>query len=401
MRKSIRLLSKLTFLMTMIFLPILAPSPALAQEIKVGVILPLTGKLARFGEIERDSFLMAVEEINGGGGIHGRMIALIIEDTASRPGIGRLAIKKLISKDKVVVVGGGCSSPVTYEAAVLAQEEEVPFLINTASANKITEEGWKYVFRLNPPVSEYPRALTSFLKDVARVRTAALLYEESPFGRFGLKKFLRMCKRSGFKVVMRRGYEVDRVDFKPLLIRLIKKKPELVYLVTHATDTSMIMHQAMELNFNPKLFVWRAPGLTIPGSYRYAGHASEYLFSPALWSPHLPYPGAKDYYDKFVERFNSTPGYHGAEAYAAMHVIADALRRARSLTPKDVRDALSKTDIMTVFGPVKFISYGKKAQQNLLTTLLVQRIGRRLEVVWPEAIATKRYVCPVPKWNER
>ena len=143
MRKSIRRLSKLTFLMTMIFLPILAPSPALAQEIKVGVILPLTGKLARFGEIERDSFLMAVEEINGGGGIHGRMIALIIEDTASRPGIGRLAIKKLISKDKVVVVGGGCSSPVTYEAAVLAQEEEVPFLINTASANKITEEGWK------------------------------------------------------------------------------------------------------------------------------------------------------------------------------------------------------------------------------------------------------------------
>ena len=385
----------------MIFLTAVAPFPTLAEEIKVGVILPLSGKLARFGEIERDSFLMAVEEINGAGGIHERMIDLIVEDTASRPETGRSAIKKLISEDKVVVVGGGCSSPVTYEAAALAQEEEIPFLVNTASADKITEMGWEYVFRLNPPVSRYPVALTSFLKDVARVRTAAILYEDSHFGRYGLKKFLRMCKKSSFKVVMRRAYETDRVDFKPLLIRLVKKRPDTVYLVAHGTETAMIMQQAMELNFNPRLTVWRAPGLTIPESYGYAGPASEYLFSPALWSPNLPYPGAKDFYDKFFERFNTAPDYHGAEAYAAMHVIADALKRAKPLTPKDVRETLADTNMMTVFGPVRFISYGKKARQNLPLTLLLQRIGGGLEVVWPKKVATERYVCPVPKWSER
>ena len=69
---------------------------ALAENIKVGVILPLTGKLAKFGEIENKSFLMAAEEINAAGGIHGKKIELIIEDTTGKPDVGRSAIEKLI-----------------------------------------------------------------------------------------------------------------------------------------------------------------------------------------------------------------------------------------------------------------------------------------------------------------
>lgn len=402
MGKSIRLLSiTLALLMAMISLPILAPSPALGQGIRVGVLLPLEGKLASYGEIERESFSMAVDEINAAGGVNGKMIDLKVEDTASMPEKGLAAMKKLISEDKALVVGGGCSSPVTYAVAALAQEQKVPFLVNTASADKITEKGWEYVFRLNQPVSEYPRALISFLKDVARVRTAAVLFEDTPFGRFGLKKFLRMCKKSGLRVLMRRGYEEEILDFKPLLIRLVKKRPGLVYLISHPADTSMIMQQAMELNFNPKLFVWRAPVYTIPDSFRYVGATSEYLFSTALWSPSLPYPGAKDYCEKFEESFNSTPDYHGAQAYAAMHVLADALRRAKFLTHKDVRDALAETHMMTVYGPVSFISYGKKTQQNSLPTFLVQRINGRPEVIWPREIASARYVYPVPEWRKR
>jgi branched-chain amino acid transport system substrate-binding protein len=184
------MVAKLSITFVLLITGLFSTTSALAQGIKVGVILPLTGKLAHPGEIERDSFLMAMEEINAAGGIRGRMIDLIMEDTASRPEMGRLAVKKLISKDNVIVLGGGCSSPVTYEAAALAQEEKIPFVINTASADKITEEGWKYVFRLNPPANEYPRTLALFLKEVARVKTAAVLFEDGPFGRFGLKRFL-------------------------------------------------------------------------------------------------------------------------------------------------------------------------------------------------------------------
>jgi branched-chain amino acid transport system substrate-binding protein len=77
------------------------------------------------------------------------------------------------------------------------------------------------------------------------------------------------------------------------------------------------------------------------------------------------------------------------------------LKRAKSITPKDVRDALATTDMMTAFGPVKFVSYDKKTQQNKLPTFMVQWQKGELETVWPKGVAKKKYVFPVPKWNER
>ena len=74
-----------------------------AKTIKVGVILPLTGKLAKFGEIENKSFLMAAEEINAAGGVNGKKIELIIEDTTGKPDVGRSAIEKLISAEATPV----------------------------------------------------------------------------------------------------------------------------------------------------------------------------------------------------------------------------------------------------------------------------------------------------------
>jgi branched-chain amino acid transport system substrate-binding protein len=79
-----------------------------------------------------------------------------------------------------------------------------------------------------------------------------------------------------------------------------------------------------------------------------------------------------------------------------MQVIADALKRTKVLTPAKVRDALAKTKMTTVFGPVKFISYNKKSRQNRLPTYLVQWIDGKAEIVWPKNMATKKYVYPRP-----
>jgi branched-chain amino acid transport system substrate-binding protein len=76
-----------------VFLITIFVGPVCADSIKVGVVLPLTGKLAKFGEIENKSFLMAVEEINAAGGVNGKKIDLIIEDTTGKPDVGRSAIE--------------------------------------------------------------------------------------------------------------------------------------------------------------------------------------------------------------------------------------------------------------------------------------------------------------------
>jgi branched-chain amino acid transport system substrate-binding protein len=373
-----------------------------AETVKVGVLLPLTGSQAKFGEIEKRSFEMAAEEINAMGGVNGKKIELLFEDDTGKPDVGRSGMEKLISREKVPVITGGYSSSVTAAAAPVAQRFQVPFVICTGSADDITEKGYNYIFRINQFASEYPNAVESFLKEVAKdVKSVALLYENSAFGQSSSKSFEEDAKRLGLKIVVKEGYQAGAIDFKPILTKVKAANPDMIYMVSYVMDASLLMRQSKELRINPKMFVGGGAGFTLPEFAKSAGDAANGVFSATLWIETLPFPGAKAYFDKFKKKYGSETEYHGAEAYAAMYVVADALKRAKSITPKDVREALTKTDMKTAFGPVKFISYDKKTQQNKLDTYLVQWQNGELDAVWPKSSATKKYIYPTPPWDKR
>jgi branched-chain amino acid transport system substrate-binding protein len=376
--------------------------PVLAADtIKVGVVLPLTGAQAKFGEIEKNSFLMALEEINAGGGVAGKKIELVVEDDTGKPDVGRSAMEKLITQDKVVAVTGGYASNVTFAMAPVAQQRKVPFLVVTGSDDAITEKKWDYVFRLSPPASEYPQALNDFLSVVVKPQTVAILHENSNFGQSSSKSFAEQAQALGLKVLMKEGYEAGAVDFKPLLTKVKAANPDLIYMVSYVMDAGLLMRQSKELDINPKLFVGGGAGFTLPEFIKNAGPAADFVFSATLWVETVPYPGAKAYFDKYAAKFKDDTEYHGAEAYAGMYVVADALKRAKALTPEAVREAMVATNMMTVFGPVKFVSYDKKTQQNKLPTYLVQWQKGKLETVWPKEMATSPAGYPVPKWSDR
>lgn len=374
----------------------LTVTPSFAQDtVKVGIILPLTGEKAKFGEIEKKSFAMALEEINAAGGINGKQLEFVYEDDTGRPDVARSAAEKLITKDKVVMLGGGYGSSETFAIAGVAQQSQIPFLVSTGSDNKITEQRWEYIFRLNPPVGDYPKGLESFLTEVVKPKTAAILFENTNFGSSGSKEFQHICDRLGIKVVMSEGYQSGGVDFKPLLVKVKQTNPDLVYMISYLMDASLLMNQSMELRITPKLFVGGAAGFTLPEFRQNAGKASEGVFSATLWYQTLPYPGAKEYYDKFQKKYNQETEYHGAEGYASAYVIADTLKRTKTMEPADVKASLAATDMMTVFGPVKFVAYDKMTNQNKLPTYLVQWQEGKLELVWPKDVASKPFMYPV------
>jgi branched-chain amino acid transport system substrate-binding protein len=368
-------------------------SPAAA--VKVGIVLPLTGAEAKFGEIEKRSFEMAVDEINKQGGIKGEKIELIMEDDTGRPEVGRSVAEKLINKDKVVMLGGGYSSSVTYAVAGVAQQNRIPFLVNTGSADKITTSGWDYVFRLNPPVSEYAGAIESLLTEIVKPETVVILNENSLFGTSGAKSFEETCTKLGYKVLLKQGYEAGGIDFKPVLVRVKQLNPDIIYMVSYIMDASLLMKQAKELKLTPKMFIGGAAGFTMPEFMKNAGVAAEKVISATLWYQSLDYPGAMQYFKNYKARYKDDTEYHGAEAYAAAQIIADALIRAKSFNPDDIKQALSETYAMTVFGPVKFISYDKFKNQNKLPTYVVQWINGKLELVWPSSMASKQFVYPI------
>jgi branched-chain amino acid transport system substrate-binding protein len=185
--------------------------------VKVGVVLPLTGPHAKFGEIEKNSFLLGLEQINANGGVKGMPVELVFEDDGSKFDRGRAAAEKLIVQQRVIALTGGYSSSVSFAVASVAQRWGIPFLVTTGSADEITEQGWDYVFRICQPVSEYSKALIDFLQEVVKPQRVAIIYENSMFGQAAAKEFTDQVVDIGWKIVLSGSYEPETTDFKPLL----------------------------------------------------------------------------------------------------------------------------------------------------------------------------------------
>ncbi|MGQ9497747.1 MAG: ABC transporter substrate-binding protein [Desulfotomaculales bacterium] len=377
---------------------------ATKEVIKIGVILPLTGSEAMFGEMEKNSFLMAYEELKAAGKttIGDKEIQLLFEDDQGKQDVAKAAAEKLVNQDKVVMLTGGYTSSCTKVIAGSAQAMGIPFLIVTGSADDITKQGWQWVFRgAAAPSSKYTGALWNMMDQVIKPKRVALIYENTDFGTSSAKGFRAACEQRGINIVFDQAYEKGALDFKPMLANMKKTNPDVVFAVSYVMDAALIVKQMKELDFNVNLFIGGGAGYTMPEFKENAGDAAEYVASTTLWVPNVPWPGASDYFTKYKDKYGKEPDYHGAQAYATMYIIVDALSRAKDLTPAEVQKALKATDMTTIMGPIKFEDWEGYTNQDKPDTFVVQWLKGHLEVVWPEDKASAGYVYPVPKWKER
>ena len=375
--------------------------PLFAQDARFSIPLPLTGSNAEFGEIEKNAYEIAMEEINAKGGIRGKKIVLEFEDSQGKPEVSRSIAEKLIDVKKQPVIFGEYSSSCSKAVAAVAEERKTPYLVVTGATDDITQQNYKYVFRLNPTNAYYASGMMSFLKEVVKPTTMAILYESSDFGTSGADEMVKQCGKLGIKVLLKEKYEKGAVDFKPILSKVKSERPDVIYMVSYVMDASLLMKQIKELRIDAKLYAGGAAGFAIPEFIQNAKDAAEYVITATLWSPQVAYPGAKDFAEKYKKMFKDYPSYHGAEAYSALYVIKDVLERAKSWTPDDIRDAMQATDMMTAFGPIKFEDKEGYTNQNFMDTLVMQVINGKHETIWPQKYASKKYVYPIPRWRER
>ena len=208
--------------------------------------------------------------------------------------------------------------------ALVADRRQIPFLVTTGSADMITEIDWDYVFRINQPLSEYSKTLIEFLQEELELKSVVILHDSGLFGRSGAIEFSEQASELGWKIVLQEGYEPGTVDFKPLLGKAKAAKPDVVYMISYVNEAALLMKQSKELNFAPKVFAGAGAGFTLPEFLELAGSAAENVLSATLWTPQVPYPGAKEYYNNYLKRFGSETDYHGAEAYAS--ILCDCRR---------------------------------------------------------------------------
>jgi branched-chain amino acid transport system substrate-binding protein len=374
------------------------------EVIKVGIILPLTGSEAMFGTMEKNSFEMAYEELKAAGKttVNGKEIQLLFEDDQGKQDVAKSATEKLVNQDKVTMLSGGYSSACTNVIAGSAQALNTPFLAVTGSSDEITKKGWQYVFRgTAAPASKYTGALWEMIEQVVKPKNVAVIYENTDFGTSSAKGFRDDCAKRGINIVFDQSYEHGAIDFKPMLANMRSTNPDMIFAVSYVMDAAMICKQMKELDFNVDLFVGGGAGYTMPEFKDNAGDASEFIASTTLWVPNVAWPGAGEFFDNYQKKYQKEPDYHGAQAYATMYVIADALSRAQDASNTAVQKALKETDMQTIMGPIKFEDWEGYTNQNRPNTYVVQWQKGKLEVVWPENVKSADYVYPVPNWRER
>jgi branched-chain amino acid transport system substrate-binding protein len=376
------------------------------DEVVIGIPLAITGIHAKFGEQHHNGYKMALEEILAQGGIRkgvlkGKKLRFHFEDDEGKPEKAKAVTEKLITRDKVPMVMGGYSSSEVFAIAGTTAQYSMPFLSPSGAADDITQKGWKNVFRLNQPASEYCSGLQDFMLKNVKPASMVILFENTLFGTSTAKAMREWCGGNNIKVLMFEPYEAGAPDFKPLLTRVKMNKADVIFMVSYIMDAVLLTRQTAELDIESKLFCGGAAGFALPEFVKGVGKLGEGVMTAILWSEKVKYPGAKEFFDKFSKKYNLAPTYHGAEAYSAAYVCRDVLERTKSLSKEDLSKALSETNMMTIFGPVKFVHYKKFTNQNRVPTLVLQVINAKHETVWPPEAASANLIYPQPKWKDK
>jgi branched-chain amino acid transport system substrate-binding protein len=349
-----------------------------------------------YAKMMKTSLEMALESINKTGGVKGQPLKLVYANDQGKPKPGEKAISDLVEKSGAVMLVGGYQSSNTLFMARMAEKLDRPFLVCTAADDRITQRKWKNIYRLNPPAMGYTNGLEDFFLNKIKPKSMAIVYENSPYGTSGAMRMMWFCRGNDIELRAIEPYHKERLKpdyFKRIVARLKKNPPDVIYMVSYLKDGALLVKNIREAQINA-LLSGGAGGFTSQKFITQTGANANHLLTATLWAPCVQYPGTKEYYDSFTNTYGSPPDYHGAEAYSALLVAADVLKRADSFSPASIRKALDQTDLMTPFGPVKFTSYENFERQNSLPTQVLQIMNGKFECVWPREHATADFVMP-------
>ncbi|MFQ5834617.1 MAG: ABC transporter substrate-binding protein [bacterium] len=322
---------------------VMGVGPLAAEEkpIYIGILAPITGTQAVMSEDLITGSRLAQEEINAAGGVLGRPLELIIEDTETRPAPGMDAARKLVGVDRVPVISGGFSSGVALPIAKYLQERGVVGIFQPPTSPLFREVG-SYIFLTNVLDNYKGKVIAEFAVEDSGKKKFGLMFPNNAFGIMLMKETIKNLERLGAEIVSEVVYELNKVDYKAELQRLFAKNPEVVIGTWYAKEGLVTVKQAYEMGLlNVDKVPWYCPEMT--SSFAAAMEEIPEVLEGIKGLNPLQ-PGSL-----FMEKFKKKMGREPITAYAAMNydaliMIAMAINFANSVDPTAIRDALPKID---------------------------------------------------------
>lgn len=404
MRKEIAVLAVGLLVWLMMAVP---PSAAQAPTtIKIGAVVPLTGRYGAGGAQVKAGYEFGVEDINRGGGVlvkeFNRKIPLelVLLDDESDAVKTVARLETLLSSNQVIVYLGGFGSDLHAAAASIAEKNKVPYLGVAFALHKIHQQGLKYLFSPFPKSPDLARELYRFLNgsipEAQRPKRVAILKERTDWGDELGGLWATRATEFGYQAVVQEQYAVGARDFSDVILRTKAANAEAVLSFPTPPDGFTFVRQMKELAFNAKFYLFiRAADAVVWG--RNLGKDGDYFALSPGWHYAVKYPGVKELNDKHQRAFNRPADVITGPAYANVQILADAITRAGSLDRAKIRDAIAATNMMTVIGPVRFRPDGT----GVVQTVFLQWQRGNQELVWPKEFATAPLQYPAPAWNQR
>jgi branched-chain amino acid transport system substrate-binding protein len=310
-------------------------------EIVIGEYGSLTGAEATFGVSTHNGIMLALDEINGAGGVNGRKMRVITEDDQSKAEEAANAVTKLINQNNVVAVIGEVASSNSLAAAPICHAAKIPMITPSSTNPKVTEVG-DYIFRMCFIDPYQGEAMANYLSKTAGMKRAAILIDVKSDYSTGLASFFeRTFLANGGEIVIKQSYAKGDSDFRSQLTAIKGANPEVIFVPGYYNDIGQIAIQARDLGMKQPLAGgdgWESPKLIEIG-----GKALEGCFYSNHYHVDDPSPAVREFVQKYEERFGAKPDSLAALGYDSTKVLADAIKRAGTTDGPALRDAIAST----------------------------------------------------------
>jgi branched-chain amino acid transport system substrate-binding protein len=362
-----------------------------ADTIKIGVVGPRTGGAAATGTAFEEGIALALDKINGAGGLLGKNVEVVFEDTAGDPAKAASGIEKLITKDNVVMVLGESHSSAALAEIDVANRYKVPLVIAEAWHDDITKKNYPYVFRAGPCNSGVVNDnIIGFVKDYGFKRVA-IFAENTDWG-MGIKDLAEAALNKAGIEYMTVITERKSQDHYAELNKVKKYEPDLIlafvygfgvhYLIAQAGETGMIPGTALLLEGAGPPSLWPEFWTTV-GDY-----GNHELFVSRMHEEVMITEVAKQFDAAYRKKFGKAPtDYKSRSIYDVLLIAADAITRAGSTDSDKLVKALEETNMEVSSGTVTFGtekgSYAYHQWQPPM--LIIQWQDKKQVVVYPMA----------------
>jgi branched-chain amino acid transport system substrate-binding protein len=281
---------------------------------------------------------VAVEELNGKGGVLGRKIRMVKYDEESLFTGGQVARRFARNPDMVAVIGHMYDDNATA-ASVVFERNQMVFLAPFATIPDLTGCGLKYVFRNNPTDTDYAREIAKVMKSRGHERVL-IIDDNTLYGRALSKLLYSEANRQGLKIANHRSYSYRSIDqdFRPFIAALKELQFDTIFLAANMPLAAKLIKTAFQMGLRTPVFGGDA--LESSELWGIAGPAAEGTVIPTTYNPHLPDPVIDFFKSRFFEKNKRYPGVDAAQGYDSMHLLAFSFEKSQSIVPLSVSSTM-------------------------------------------------------------